>query len=664
MIMAVAAPFLDHYGRRDLALLFILLGVYAFHFFRGVGMIGNNPVLNLLAAGPDRGSYLTQIQIVNGAIGMFGSFLMAMVLGMEPPIFIFSILLGAGVVTGVISGYLIKKVPEPPGEENGQIKLIDVFKDAFSQSSLRRFMIILSFVAIVSGVTRTFAVVYARQVFEHNDGLVSLYSVFGGLGYLMIGLIIKFLVDRIGAKPIFIVCMITGLVSIMPVIFFPQSIVGNVTGAILFLAFLFFMLNFGFLGSEGIAQTYFMALVPAEKMLNFGIVYYLCFGAAGAGGSFLAGLLLDLFYFLGFSPFVSFKILFASQIILTIIAIMLQKDLKSLGSLPLKGALEVIFSFRDLRAISLMDKLDKTQDSKEEEIILSALYDTPSQLSVKSLLERTRSPRLVTRLESIRALEKLHTLSKEAEKALIDDVTNNQFTTAYISARILGKHCCTDAVPLLRELTASTDYMLAGEAMIALAKIKDKEFRIQIENIILNTQNPRLMIMGAEALGLYRCSDSLLVILNIMRKADPYLYFRDEAVLAMAAILGTQRQFYPVLVRYTSDNSLAAALGMDEADAALEYCKSIMTGRKRSGNKHNSEITANIEKFHSIVKKYMENKDGAELSNWIINFPKSNNVIKTVFAEAVLDEELCEYNCLRLLIVHWAAHELRLWVAL
>jgi len=113
MILAAAAPFVDYAGHRNIALLLVIIGVFLFHLFRGVGMIGNNPVLSLLASGPDRGSYMTQIQIINSAIGMFGSFLIAMVLGMEPPIFVFSILLIIGVITGVISGYVIRKVPEP-----------------------------------------------------------------------------------------------------------------------------------------------------------------------------------------------------------------------------------------------------------------------------------------------------------------------------------------------------------------------------------------------------------------------------------------------------------------------------------------------------------------------------------------------------------------------
>jgi MFS family permease len=96
MIFAVIAPFLDYAGHRNLALLFILLGVFSFHFFRGIGMIGNNPVLSMMASGPDRGSYMTQIQIIGSSIGMFGSFFIAMILGMEPPIFVFSILLVFG----------------------------------------------------------------------------------------------------------------------------------------------------------------------------------------------------------------------------------------------------------------------------------------------------------------------------------------------------------------------------------------------------------------------------------------------------------------------------------------------------------------------------------------------------------------------------------------
>ena len=664
MVLAVAAPFFDYAGHRNTALFLIILGVFFFHFFRGIGMIGNNPVLGELAAGPDKGSYMTQIQIINSAIGMFGSFLVAMVLGLEPPVFVFSILLAIGVITGVISGYVIKKVPEPPTEKESQGgKFSDIFKEALSQDYLRHFMLIFFLVIMVSGVTRTFVVVYAREVFAHNDGLISLYSVFGGLGYLIAGMSVKFLVDRIGAKPLFLVCVILGLVSLIPVIFFPRAAVDNMTGAILFLVFLFFMLNFGFLGSEGIAQTYFLALIPAEKILNMGILYFFIFGVAGAGGSFLAGLLIDFFLAIGISPFLSFKILFGIMIVLAIVALAMQSKMKSLGSLPLKGALEVIFSFRDLRAISLLGKLNKAQDSLEEELLLGELHNTPSYLAVDGLLERARSPRLATRLEAIRALEKLRNLSENAEKALIDDSLNSPFTTAYISARILGNQNCTAAVPMLRKLSVSDDYMLAGEAIIALAKMKDETYRPEIEKIILNTQNPRLKIMGAEALGLYHNAESISVLLDILRGKDPPPYLRDEVILAIAAILDKQKKFYKILARYTADNSLVLALALDEVEAACEFVNSILSRKKKTSKADVSVIASHAGNFNNAVSGYIRDNDGAQLSRWILELPDEKNIVKSVLSGAVLDEDLSIHNCLRLFIVHWAAHELRLWAA-
>ncbi|GBU29033.1 MFS transporter [Treponema sp. R8-4-B8] len=680
MMLAAAAPFVDYAGHRNIALLLIILGVFLFHLFRGVGMIGNNPVLSLLASGPDRGSYMTQIQIINSAIGMFGSFLIAMVLGMEPPIFVFSILLVIGVITGVISGYVIRKVPEPPIQqetdnnlaspfktEKQKTKLADIFKDAFSNDHLRIFLIIFFLVILVSGVTRTFVIVYAREVFGHNDGLISLYSVFGGLGYLMVGLIVKFLVDRVGAKPLFLVCVILGLISLIPVVFIPQTAIANVAGSILFLAFLFFMLNFGFLGSEGIAQTYFFGLVPPEKTLDMGILYFFILGIAGASGSFLAGLFLDFFRFIGLSHFLAFKILFIILIGLTILALSLQKKMKPLGSLPLSNALEVIFSVRDLRAISLLGKLNKAEDSSQEKMLLGELHNTPSHLAIDGILERACSPKMATRTEAIRALEMLQKLSKKAEKALVDDAVNNPYTTAYISARILGKHNCTDAIPMLREITKSGDYMLAGEAIIALARMKDEDFRPEIEKLILSSDNPRLKIMGAEALGIYHNVESVHVLLGLLREKNPPPYLRDEIILAIAAIIDTQKKFYKILAKFAADNSLAATLAADEAEEALEFVKTALSKKKALDEKI-SVVKSYAENFQNAVNKYVKENDGASLSRLILDLPdeylKAESIIKSVFSEAVIDNDLSGYDSLRLLIVHWSAQELRIWAVM
>ena len=674
MLLAVAAPFVDYAGYRNAALLLLIFGVLLFHLCRGIGLIGNNPVLSLLASGPDRGSYMTQIQIINSAIGMLGSFLIAMVLGFEPPVFIFSVLLGAGVITGLISGAMIKNVPEPPRVKDGQgMKLGEIFKQAFSQDYLRHFCFIFFLAVLVSGVTRTFIVVFAREVLNHNDGLVSLYSVFGGFGFLISGMMVKFLVDRIGAKPLFIVCVALGLFSLIPVILYPLAAVENVTLSILFMFFLFFMLSFGFLGSEGIAHTYYIGLVPSEKILDMGILYFFVLGAAGAVGTFLSGLLIDFLLFVGVSPFNAYKILFIIMFGLAVLALANHKKMKSLGSLPVSDALEVIFSFRDLRAISLLDKLNKAEDSDEEKELIGELQNAPSHLAIEGLLERARSPMLATRQESIRALEKLTVLGESAEQALVEDITNNPYTTAYISARILGKYNCRAAIPKLRQLALSGDYMLAGESVIALAKMNDTEFRPNVEEIVLSSQNPRLKIMGSEALGIFHNVESIPVLLEILRGKDQPPYLRDETILSIAAIIDTQKKFYKVLAKYSkeeaaaADDSLAVTLAFDEVEATHEFIKTTLN-KKRASRDQISRISAYAGKLNHAVMGYAQKKKGEKLSQWIMDIPrefsKATDALRAIICQTVLDRELNEIDCLRLLFIDWAAQELRIIAAM
>jgi MFS family permease len=651
-------------GRHETALWLTILGVALFHIGRGIGMIGNNPVLSHLASGPDRGSYMTQIQIINSAIGMFAGFIIAIVLGRDPPLFLYSIIMAVGIGCGIFSGLLMAKIPGPEIEkDSAKIKIFDTIKEALSQSSLRQFIVILLMVALVSGVSRAFLIVYSREVFIQSDGMVSLYAVFGGFGNLMIGLLIKFLVDRIGAKPIFSLCVLIAMVSMVPVLFVSAGIADNFTSITLYLALLFFLMNFGWLGSEGIMQTYFLGLIPAEKMMDMGIVYFFGFGIAGAGGSFLGGLLLDAVSGLSNSPLLSFKILYFILILISIGILIFMRKLVSLGALPFWGAMEVMFSFRNLKAISLLDRLNKTSDSQEEEALLEALHDTPSKLALRGLLVRARSPRLQVRLESLRAIEALDTLDEATERALMDDIINNPYTTAYNSARILGSHGVFSAIPLLRELAVSKDYMLAGEAIIALAKLGDNAFRPQIERIIAKTKNPRLKIMGVEAFGIYGSPNSLTVLLDILRGANPPPYLRDEVVLAMAGILDVQNQFYPLLVRFLEDESQAPTLALDEAERAYENYVSAF-GRKRiKKDTALAVLNRRAKLLQPAVFDYVKNSNGAQLSRWILELPDGqvHTVVQVVVSEAVLDDELMSHRRLRLLIAHWAARQLWIW---
>ena len=115
----------------------------------------------------------------------------------------------------------------------------------------------------------------------------------------------------------------------------------------------------------------------------------------------------------------------------------------------------------------------------------------------------------------------------------------------------------------------------------------------------------------------------------------------------MARILEIENKFYPLLVRFLEDPSLAPTLAMDEAEAAYELFRS---GRP-----------AIAKALQPAVAAYMNEYRGTLLAQWILALPNDavQEVVRIVLSEVVLDDEFAAYDRLKLLISYWAAHELR-----
>lgn len=662
MIPVLFIPLAVSADRLDIALVLLLLSVSLFHVTRGVGMIGNNPVLNELAVGPDRGAYMTTLQIISSGVSLVTNLLLVLVLGRTPPLLVYTLILAVGIGAGIFSSFMLYRIPEPPRENPADEQdFFSTVQRAFARAPFRRFMVIFLTLSFVSSVARAFLVVYGRQVYHQGDGMIALYSVFGGIGALMVGLLTRLLVDRIGAKPLYVSFTFTALLGLALVLVSP-AVNFSVSEANfpfqqkvieVLLCTVFFIVNFAFAGTEGVAQPYFFGLVRPTDILDLGILYYIVYGLAGALGSFAAGVFLDMVSQWGISPLWAFRILYGGLSLLTMLVLYWQRKLIRLGALPLRGALAVIFSFKDLRAITLLDKLEKTTQPEEEQALLEALHENPSSVALSDLLTRLRSPRLMIRLEALRAIDALEELSPEARDALMEDVVHNPFTTAYASARILGNHGICEAIPLLRQAVFSEDYMLAGEALVALARLRDEESRSLIERVVSSSHNPRLQIMGALALENLGSMDSLGVLLDVIRYEHPAPYVRDEIALAMAGILGVGKEFYAALVKYISDSSVLSPLVMDMLEEAISaYFK----GKRK---KVKEKMIPIFQELRVAMEQYLGEKKGVPLSCWMQKYLGNlKNPAVFLFAEMVLEDELTYYDRLRLLVGTWIAKNL------
>jgi hypothetical protein len=178
----------------------------------------------------------------------------------------------------------------------------------------------------------------------------------------------------------------------------------------------------------------------------------------------------------------------------------------------------------------------------------------------------------------------------------------------------------------------------------------------------METQNPRLKIMGVQAFNIYGLPESLPLLLDILRGDNPPPYLRDEVTLSMAGILGIQNKFYSLLTRILADKSMATTLALDEAESAYEYYVSVF-GRKQHKKDALADLNKHAKGIQHAVSEYTRNYNGNDFRNWILEVPDSlvPSVVKTVFSDAVLDESYATQYRLQLLIVCWATQRLRVW---
>jgi len=563
MIPLLFAPLIASKGQPGLAMLLVLLGVAGFNILRGISLIGNNPVLAFLAEGKDRGAFIVNVSIVCNVAGIVSNLLAAFFLGSSASFTLYLIFLGIGLVTGIAGALLVFRTPEPEAyRPRRDSSLIRIAAQAWQDRNLRLFFTVYILLSFVAAMTRSFLPVYAKELYSQGDDIIMLYSLLASLGAVAMGFLTRLLVDRIGAKPLYIIFAAVAATSLVPAIFSPRM--DSALSIALYLGAFNFISSFGLGGEENAGQTYYFALVPKEQNLELSVIYYFAYGIGGALGAGLGGVLLETFAGFGCSTPDSYRLFFGLLSALFVAILLLMRRLTPLGSASVRESLGIIFSPRDLRTLNLMDRLDRSGSAREEMMLIQELGRSGSPMSQHELLSFLGSPRFELRMEALLALENIPGLDRGVLKALENEVRGNPFTTAYVAARILGKNGSTGSLPVLRESIDSDDYLLQGTAMVALARLGDSAMRPRIEEHLIHSQIPRVRVQAAYALELMDNRASLPALLASLRKEDPPAYVSDELVLAIASLSGFIGPFYPMYRSY-SENRVNGRFAIEDA---------------------------------------------------------------------------------------------------
>ncbi|MDA8426250.1 MAG: MFS transporter [Treponema sp.] len=660
MLPALAAPIFAATGRPLGAFACLVVAVAVFNILRGIGMIGNNPVLaNLASGGPggkrvDKGAFLVNVQIVGSVASLGTNLAIALVIGNKAGPWVFSASMAVGIVIGLAGSLvLIRDMPEPEGyRPESSASFVAVAREAFAKRPFRIFIEVLVLLSFVAGMARTFMPVYAKDVFAQGDNAIMVYSLVGSLGSIVMGLLTRLLVDRLGARPLYVIFVAAAALSLAPLALAPGP-VGFLSGpleAAAFLVFANFVSAFGLTGEENAGQTYFFALVEPERTLDLGIVYFLMYGLGGAVGSTAGGFILDFLGARGLSASTSYQLFFGSLVVILAYVLIRLNALVRLGSASVRESLFVMLSLRDLRAFDLLARLDRSADPAEEIALIhdigAAAKGRSSARAQSALLEYLSSPRFEVRLEALIALESMPQLDDAAVKALIEEVERQPYTTAYVAARILGKagrRFRESVLPCLRAAAEAEDYMLVSSAMTALARLDDGESLPLIERILARTGIGRVRIAAAYAIELLRSRASVPILVSCLRREGGPPFVSDELLLASASVLGLMPRFYALYTAFLDDEETGTAL---LTDAAAE---------RFGPDAEPAKAEAFARTFRAALDAILaEPPDGRPMHSLILGDWEGASAADLVLAEAALEPELA-YRGFRFFIAAYAA---------
>ncbi len=575
MLPILASPFFASRGYTEVAYVLIIFSVLGFNVARGIAIAAYNPVLGEIAAEKDRGSFIAGIQAIQHSITLALAVAMAFVLGRSAPLYVYSLFILVGIGAGLIAASIVFRFPEPVRSEHSRERsLFQGLKEAFAQAHFRKFIILYFFTTLLIYMVAPFLVVYFKRVYQQADNLILFFLVFGSLGAVLMALASGFLIDKIGAKPLFFLFFAVFTLVLIPMVVSPPVAGSWSVWAFACSVLLFF--NLGQFGIMNAGQTYFLAAIKPEDRLDLGVIFFMTLGVAGALGSVFGGVILEsLEVWLAASAQSPpagelqtrvFQIYFGTVAVLSVVVLLFLNSMENLGAYPIRDAMSAIFSPRDLRAISLTHRLRRVKSVAEEKQTLKAMGEAHSGLSLSDVLSRLGSPRFTIRAEALQALADVP-LNEPAVQALISDVKNHAFTTAYLAADIMGTRRVREGIPALRNSLDTQDFFLQGKAMVALARLEDRDSLGKIRGKLRETTNPRVIIHAATALELFRDVEAIPLLLEkIALKMQPYV--RDELILSLAGILGFGEWFYPPYVSFLESAATGIALLADFVEEA------------------------------------------------------------------------------------------------
>lgn len=526
----------------------ILTAWFGFCMFRSLGMVGFNPLVADITDTYNRGRFSSAIFLsFNGAV-LLSMASVVIVTRFSEQVGVFQGIIGTGVLTGLVATWFVMRVPESEAPRNSARRpVLRTMLALWSTIRFRRLVISTACGALAIVLVTPVSMAALKKGYGVGDDVALLFAIVQIMGGLSISLLSGIISDHSGPRPLIIIYGFGMLLVCLLWAVCPDSKNLPYTVAI------FAIMGATSMGTLLSFSHYFLIAIKDRDRVSASILSNMAVGlVTGVIGSLLSTGLLRVLQSYGFEGLSLYRGYFGSIAIVILVIIAMHMRLHSLEDWRVSKVLGLMFSPRDLRALLTISRIAPVTSPAQDYRHVDQLATSTSDLSADALVEYLDSPDFSVRGRALVAIGDA-VLTDPVREVLMRELSEGEYTTAFLAAQALGDHGVTSAIPALREALHSDDLYLRGKAMVALVQLNDTPSYPQLLEIFSQSENPRILIHGARALADIGNPDIRDLLLHQASLPDLPVTVRHELLYHAARLVHHGDEVYQFLKDYRKD---------------------------------------------------------------------------------------------------------------
>lgn len=550
LISAVSPFFVSAFGT-EAGIIALLGGGLGFYLCTSAGLVAINPLLGEITLPEQRGRFTSDIFRNFNLASLLWLLAISIVMKTYASRETFQIIISCGVLAGFASALTASRIPETPlPRESAEIPLWNSLKEAARNRTGKK--LLLANIAVMTGIVLVLpvSVTALKTGYRVSDSTALICALIQFGGGILIAAGSGIVSTHSGPRPVILLAFSLLIVSALMWIGAPAEFSFGYTG------FIFLLNGAAGMGAPMALTHYFLNIIPDKDRLGYSLFISMTAGiCAGLFSLAVGGGLLKLIPALDYRGLEVFRIYFSAITFLLFVFLLIIMSLDRLKDWKVSKVLGLAFAPRDIRALLLLNTMEKTGSESQELDAIERLKHTRSLISADKILTYLESPKYLVKTKALLALYEIP-FGENVKKRLLEELKYGTYTTASTAAMILGARGIRAAVPLLRRKLASENIYLAGRAMVALTQLEDKDSYPKIKKIFVESDNQFISISGAVALSLMGDPESLRLLLEktLLDQLDHSV--RAEIYSAIAEIGGIGDAFYKLFKLYFTKKNL------------------------------------------------------------------------------------------------------------